>query len=204
MKDLSVIVPVHNTEKWLPDLLKSLKEQETTYDVQYIFIFDSCDDNSKWIVEQSNISDILFSCEYGSCGLARNKGLELAQGKYIWFMDSDDYLTSNTAIQEAMDFIIEKNEKIVKIPFESDKFNNSCYAMVWQYVFEREFIGNTRFRAEQPAEDNDFMDKIFKKINPTKIETYYYPLYFYRYLREGSNMFRVKNGEDINKENKDD
>lgn len=204
MKDLSVIVPAHNTENFIQDLIESLEAQETTYDVEYIFILDSCTDGTKDIIDKSGIADVTYSCEYHSCGLARNKGLELSQGKYIWFMDSDDYLTSNTAIQEAMDFITEKNEKMIKIPFESDKFNNSCYAMVWQYLFERDFIGDTRFRAEQPAEDNDFMDKIFLKINPTKIETYYYPLYFYRYLREGSNMFRFKNGEDINKEDKND
>ena len=198
MVDVSIIIPCHNTEKYIPDLLKSLKEQKTEYEIEYIFIFDNCTDDTKYLVEQSGIANILYSCECGSCGLSRNKGLEYATGKYIWFMDSDDYLTTDTAIQEAIDFIKEVDKPIVKIPFESDKFNSPCYAMVWQYVFERELIKDLRFRKEQPAEDNDFMDKVFFRYPSREIETYYFPLYFYRYMREGSNMFRYANGEDLN------
>lgn len=195
MKDLSIICPVHNTEKWLPDLLKSLKEQKTDYEVEYIFVLDNCTDNSKGVIKQSGLCDTLVECAVNSCGLARNRGLDLASGNYIWFLDSDDYLTTDTAIQEAMDFV--QGKKIVKIPFESDNFNSPCYAMVWQYVFDRKFIGTQRFREEQPAEDNAFMDEIFKRINPVTIETYDFPLYFYRYLREGSNMERHLKGEKI-------
>ena len=195
MKDLSIICPVHNTEKWLPELLKSIKEQKTDYDYECIFVLDSCTDNSQRIIEESGICDTLVNCSVHSCGLARNRGMEFANGRYIWFLDSDDYLISDTAIQEAMDFV--QGKRIVKIPFESDNFNSSCYAMVWQYIFSRELIGNQKFREEQPAEDNAFMDEMFGKVNPMSIETYDFPLYFYRYLREGSNMERHLKGEKI-------
>ena len=195
MTTLSIIVPVHNTEKWLPELLKSIKEQKTDYEFECIFIFDNCTDDSKAIVEQSGLCDINITCAVNSCGLARNRGLDMASGRYIWFLDSDDYLTTDTAIQEALDFV--QGKRIVKIPFESDNFNSSCYAMVWQYIFERELIGKQRFRKEQPAEDNAFMDELFKRVRPETIETYDFPLYFYRYLREGSNMERVSRGEKI-------
>ena len=195
MSDLSIIVPVHNTEKWLPELLKSIKEQKTDYEYECIFVLDSCTDNSQRIIEESGICDTLVNCSVHSCGIARNRGMEFATGRYVWFLDSDDYLLTDTAIQEAMDFV--QGKRIVKIPFESDNFNSSCYAMVWQYIFERDLIGKQRFREEQPAEDNAFMDEMFGKVNPMSIETYDFPLYFYRYLREGSNMERHLKGEKI-------
>jgi glycosyltransferase involved in cell wall biosynthesis len=193
--DLSIIIPVYNTEKWLPEMLGSLKAQKHDYKVEIIFVLDSCTDNSKKTIEESGIADVIYECEVHSCGLARNKGLEFATGDYIWFLDSDDYLTESTAIQEALDFV--QGKQIVRIPFESDKFNSPCYAMVWQYVFSKELIKGMKFREIQPAEDNDFMDRVFKRINPMRVEVYDFPLYFYRYLREGSNMERHKRGEKI-------
>ena len=195
MTTLSIIVPVHNTEKWLPELLKSIKEQKTDYEYECIFVLDSCTDNSQRIIEESGICDTLVNCSVHSCGLARNRGMEFATGRYVWFLDSDDYLLTDTAIQEALDFV--QGKRIVKIPFESDNFNSSCYAMVWQYVFDRDLIKDMKFREEQPAEDNDFMDRVFIKVRPETIDTYDFPLYFYRYLREGSNMERYLKGEKI-------
>ena len=195
MVELSLIIPVHNTETWLPELINSLKEQKTDYELEYIFVLDNCTDNSKTIIEESGIANHIYECCVNSCGIARNKGLELATGKYIWFLDSDDYLLCDTAIQEALDFV--QGKKIVRIPFTSDKFNASCYAMVWQYVFDHDLIKDIKFREEQPAEDNDFMDKVFMRVSKMQVEVYDFPLYFYRYLRPGSNMERFSRGESI-------
>lgn len=192
--DLSIIIPVHNTEKWLPYLIESIRCQETEYTYEVIFVLDACDDYSLEIIENSGIADYIYSIDERACGIARNKGLDLAKGEYIWFIDSDDELLTKYAIQKAMDFA--KGKNIVHIPFESDNFHTSCYAMVWQYIFKREFIGDTRFRREQPAEDNDFMDKMLAKLDEP-MDSYDEPLYFYRYLREGSNMYRVMKGEKI-------
>lgn len=192
--DLSIIIPVHNTEKFLPMLIESIRCQETDYEYEVIFVLDACTDGSKEVIENSGIADVIYECDEHACGIARNKGLDFAQGEYIWFIDSDDELLTEYAIQKALDFA--KGKKIVHIPFESDNFHENCYAMVWQYIFSRELIGGTRFRREQPAEDNKFMDDILVKLTEV-MDDYDEPLYFYRYLREGSNMFRHLRGEKI-------
>lgn len=195
--DLSIIIPVHNTEQFLPMLIKSIKAQETDYKYEVIFVLDACTDGSKKVIEKSRIADVIYECNERACGIARNKGMSFAKGDYIWFVDSDDEFLTEYAIQKALDFIKKENVNVVHIPFESDKFNQSCYAMVWQYIFKREFIEDIQFRRKQPGEDNKFMEDVFTKLGGYNIPSYDESLYFYRYLREGSNMFRHFKGEVI-------
>ena len=97
MPKISVIVPVHNTEKFLGKCLNSLVSQ-TTDDIEFILIDDASTDNSLEILSsyQSKYPDkikvISLSKNQGT-SVARNKGLELATGAYIGFVDSDDYIS---------------------------------------------------------------------------------------------------------------
>lgn len=195
--DLSIIIPCHDLEPFIAPMIESLKKQVTDYEYEIIFILDSCTDGTYDIVRMSNIADIIYQCEVHSCGLARNKGIEFARGDYIWFMDGDDFLLSDYAIQMAMDYIITNGYDMIQFPFESDKYKGTHYSMVWQYLFKRETIGDLRFRSLQPAEDNMFMDEIFFKRGGREVPMLNTPLYFYVYLREGSNMYRHLRGEKI-------
>lgn len=200
--DLSVIIPVYQLEKYIAPMLDSLKAQELgNYKVEYIFVLNNCTDRSEAVIQESGIDCTIMNCTEQGCGCARNAGFEVSKGERIWFLDGDDWLLSKTAIKDALDGA--QGKDILRVPFTSNRFNQDYFSMVWQYVFKRELIEDIRFRKIQPSEDDDFMRKVFAKIG-IAVEQYKElpslttPLYFYNYLREGSNMYRYFKGEDIN------
>lgn len=96
---LSVIVPVYNVEKYLCDCLQSLVLQTIPFD-EIILVDDGSTDNGKTICEDychnyKNI--ILVRQENKGLSAARNVGMECAKGKYILFIDSDDFITLDTS-----------------------------------------------------------------------------------------------------------
>lgn len=91
---VSIIVPIYNTEEYLPRCLDSIMNQ-TYRDFELILVNDGSTDNSvevckKYWKENSNV--VLINKENGGLGSARNAGLDRAVGKYIFFVDSDDYI----------------------------------------------------------------------------------------------------------------
>jgi glycosyltransferase involved in cell wall biosynthesis len=106
---LSVIVPVYNVEQFLPKCVESLLDQDLSPEAYEIILVDDgspdqcgeiCD---KYAARYSNIK--VIHRENGGISLARNHGIEAAQGKYIQFVDSDDYLEPNVlkSLVEKMD-----------------------------------------------------------------------------------------------------
>ena len=199
--DLSVIIPVYNLENFITPMLETLKEQELgDYKVEFIFVLNNCSDRSEEIIRDSGLECTILECEPQGCGCARNVGFEHAKGKYIWFMDGDDWLIDNHAIMSALD--LAQGEDIIRVPFSSDSYHYQYFSMVWQYVMRRDFIKEFRFRQMQPGEDDEYMKKVLRKAG---YDTYYYlvmptvdrQLYYYNFLREGSNMWRVYRGERI-------
>ena len=97
--DLSIIVPVYNCEKYIRKCLDSVCTQKVAR-LQVICINDSSQDDSLHILkeyaEKYKFVEI-YSNEY-NVGLAatRNRGIKLAQGKYIMFLDADDYIREDT------------------------------------------------------------------------------------------------------------
>lgn len=92
---ISVIVPVYNAEQFLDKCISSIIDQ-TYNNLEIILINDGSTDNSLDICEKYADSDsriILISKENGGVSSARNKGLEIATGDYIGFIDSDDYIS---------------------------------------------------------------------------------------------------------------
>ena len=101
---ISIIIPMYNTEKYIKQCLESVAAQ-TFKDYEVIVIDDCSTDNSVRIVEslKNDFDDRLqlfkMKKNNGSPGLPRNKGIKLAKGKYIVFLDSDD-LFIDTALEE--------------------------------------------------------------------------------------------------------
>ena len=95
---ISTIIPVYNVEKYLRDCLDSCINQ-TLKDIEIICVDDCSLDNSIKILEEYAAKDprikIIRHSENKRQGAARNKGLEVAVGEYIWFVDSDDYIDIN-------------------------------------------------------------------------------------------------------------
>ena len=201
--DVSIIIPVYNLERFLLPMICSLLAQDFgKYEVEIIFVLNNCTDNSEAVIRMSGIRCKIINCETQGCGPARNAGLEIANGKYIWFMDGDDWLMSDTAVRDVLDKAYEVDADILWIPYASDKFRYYYFSMVWQYLFKREFIGDLRFPDYQPAEDDAFTGALLDKLGygrhePTRLPRMDAPLYYYNYMREGSNMFRVALGEKI-------
>jgi len=91
---VSIIVPVYNAEKYLDRCLNSLINQ-TLKDIEIILVDDSSPDSSPEICDKAKKKDsrikVIHKKNEGA-GIARNEGLKIATGKYIGFIDSDDYI----------------------------------------------------------------------------------------------------------------
>gem|GEM_PF-1833515 len=90
---VSVIVPVYNAEKYLRQCLSSLQEQ-TLKDVEFICVDDGSTDASPLILEEFRGKDGRFRIIHQQnqyAGVARNRGMEKAEGEYLMFLDADDY-----------------------------------------------------------------------------------------------------------------
>ena len=97
MIKVSIIVPVYNTSKYLDKCITSLINQ-TLKDIEIIIVNDgSIDDSQKkielWQKKDKRIK--LYNKENGGQASARNLGLSVANGEYIAFLDSDDYVTND-------------------------------------------------------------------------------------------------------------
>ncbi|MEV0967203.1 glycosyltransferase family 2 protein [Microtetraspora glauca] len=91
--EITVIVPVHDTARWLPDALASLDAQECRDRVEVVIVDDGSADGSGEIAEayaRTRPSVRLVRQENAGLGAARNRGVGLASGRYLAFLDSDD------------------------------------------------------------------------------------------------------------------
>ena len=93
---LSIIIPVYNVEKYVRKTLESIyKSTFPNNEVEVIVVNDGTKDNSMSIVNEfvakyDNLK--IINQENQGLSVARNSGLKAAQGKYVWFVDSDDWI----------------------------------------------------------------------------------------------------------------
>lgn len=96
--DATVIIPCYNVEHYVAECLDSMLNQNTSYNVEIITIDDGSTDNTAEILRQYSTRmtnfRIISQCNKGFSG-ARNTGIREARGKYLIFIDSDDYVTSD-------------------------------------------------------------------------------------------------------------
>lgn len=94
---VSVIVPVFNSEKYLKQCIHSLLRQDLS-EAEFIFVDDGSTDHSVEILEEYREKDkriCVIKQKNENAGTARNRGLSLAKGKYMMFLDSDDFFKPN-------------------------------------------------------------------------------------------------------------
>lgn len=97
MVEISVILPVYNSENYLKECLSSLLNQ-TFGDIEILCIDDGSSDGSLMILEEFKKADdriIVVSQENMGVAKTRNNAMNLIKGNYVYFMDSDDYLDRN-------------------------------------------------------------------------------------------------------------
>lgn len=100
--ELSVIIPIFNTEKHLSDCLNSLRKQTFT-NWEAILVDDGSTDNSKEIIDGFVSIDSRFKTVHLSnhgVSYARNCGIELSRGAFIAFLDSDDIFDENMFLNQ--------------------------------------------------------------------------------------------------------
>ncbi len=101
---VSVVVPVYNTAKYLPEALASVLMQKDFPEIEVICIDDGSTDDSAaildfWAKRDSRLR-VVHQTNQGP-GVARNAGLDVAEGEYIFFLDPDDRLFSGAALRLA-------------------------------------------------------------------------------------------------------
>ncbi len=94
---ISIIIPVYNVEQYLHRCVDSVLNQ-TYKNLEIILVNDGSPDNCPFICDEYAKKDkriIVVHKENGGLSSARNAGLEIVQGEYISFIDSDDWIHEN-------------------------------------------------------------------------------------------------------------
>ena len=149
MCKVSVIIPVYNVEQYLPACLDSVLIQ-TLQEIEVICIDDASPDRCPEIldayVEKDHRLSVIHLSENRQQGYGRNRGLEQAKGKYVYFLDSDDMITP-TAMEEL--YQLAEKDRLDGIFFDSQVLfesaelerKNAGYAAYRQGSYEERVYG---------------------------------------------------------------
>lgn len=203
---ISVIVPIYNVEKYLSKCINSILEQ-TYKNLEIILIDDGSDDSSPQICDKYSKKDKRIKVihkENKGVSSSRNKGLELSTGKYIVFVDSDDYIDKQM-IEKLYNNLIENKADISvcnhyynyqKDTFELKKFlhqkltidNNDKFYNIyndyslstiipWGKIYKKEIFANIRYPIGKIHEDEAIILDILTKAS--RVSYFDEPLYYY-------------------------
>ncbi len=158
---LSIILPVYNVEKFIPDCLQSLQAQDLLKEeYEIICVDDGSPDNSAQVIEeyQNKYPNIrLIRQKNGGVCAARNNGFQAAQGEYIWFIDPDDYIQAN-CLGSMLDKLYEIKADFLVFEYDEVQENSvfdktlqsdiviqlqkgySSKGSAWQYVCRRAYL----------------------------------------------------------------
>ena len=205
-KDLiSIVVPIYNVEKYLKTCIDSIINQTYT-NLEIILVDDGSLDNCGKICDEYKITDKRIKVVHkknGGLSDARNAGIDVSTGKYIAFIDSDDYVAENY-IEILYNLCIENNvllsecnykrvQSSDKIETKQDKetciytgkemskrlYTEDCIRtiVVWNKLYKSELFNELRFPKGKINEDEFTIYKIFYNIDKvaiTKEKLYYY------------------------------
>ena len=209
---LSIVIPHYNLPK---EMLKRCIESITAQgmqegDYEVIIIDDGSKEPPLWIEDEYKTCNIrLINNAHGGPGAARNKGIEAAQGKYIQFIDADDYLITNGQMLQCLAMLQEERPQILRFGYivKTDeaplkpktgkvKFGNTISGAMhmrdknlsgspWTYFFQKSLAieNGIEFSTDIFHEDEEFNTKLHYHAQ-TLIES---DARFYCYrIREGS------------------
>lgn len=196
----SIIIPAHNSEQYIRKALDSVKSQSFK-DYELIVVCDSCTDNT-WEVAKC-YTDKVLKVNYGQDGQTRNAGIDIAQGEWLLFMDDDDWWLHEFVLEQLDRKLKELHHPDVlcfSFIFKGWKYADprsnqygTRWTAVWNKCWRREFVGNSRFSNVPHWSDVDF-DRAVMRRNP-RVFDWDMPMYYYNYLREGSQCDLVKRGK---------
>ena len=123
MVKVSVIIPVFNVEKYLHQCIDSILNQ-TLKDIEIICVDDGSTDNSLSILKEYEQTDIrlkVIEQQNQGAGIARNKGMKIAKGKYLSILDADDFFEADM-LEKAYNQCEQYNADFCV--YRSDQFDN--------------------------------------------------------------------------------
>ena len=126
---ISVIIPVYNTGKFLEKCLESVIKQSLK-EIEIICVNDGSTDNSLEILQDFAKKDkriVVVNQKNRGASPTRNKGLKATKGKYIYFIDSDDYLEERTMLEEIYNKCEENDLDMVVFDYYNDFGNRKEY-----------------------------------------------------------------------------
>ncbi len=130
---ISIIIPVYNTDQFLPECLQSIISQDLT-DIEIILVDDGSTDTCPEIIrsytEQYRNIIALHQKNQGQ-GVARNLGLSVANGEYVTFVDSDD-VVPGTAYTEMYSLAVENHsDMVVGIQQSFNEKRSNTFILTW-------------------------------------------------------------------------
>lgn len=140
---ISIVVPIYNVEKYLKRCLDSLVNQ-TYKNIEIILVNDGSTDNSLEICKEYSKNDSrikIVSKKNEGLGMARNTGIDNADGEYICFFDSDDFVEID-AIEKMHNVIIKEQPQIVCFGFKKLDKNGDIINTYIQDANKMNFYGD--------------------------------------------------------------
>lgn len=214
MLDLvSVIVPVYKVEKYLSRCIESILNQ-TYKNIEIILINDGSPDKCPEICDEyakiDNRVIVIHQANRGPSS-ARNKGLDIAKGKYIMFIDSDDFISKITIEEMLINLIdskaditmcsylkfynrneitnfnqIKKNEFLNREKILEWLLDEHEICVPWGKLYKSNLFFDLRFQIDKYNEDMFIIYKIFHKAK----KIVYDKRQFYYYSQEGTSLTR--------------
>lgn len=221
--EISIIVPVYNLEDYLPKCVDSILAQTFT-NFELVLVNDGSPDSSGEICDEYASLDNRIKVIHkknGGVASARNAGLEVAKGKYIGFVDNDDYINEymfeilyNHAIKHSSDIVIcdylhvSENNPDHTREFDSGiriqhfnniealnqlyTTNNITFVVPWNKLYKRDLFKDVEYKFGSINDDETVAHELLYNSKQT---TYIQAGLYYYVRREGSQMnsnFHIK------------
>ena len=218
MAEISIIVPVYNKIRYLSAMLDSVLEQ-TFSDYEVVLIDDGSNDGSEKIADEYALRDSRVQVKHiknGGVSHARNVGMDMANGEYITFIDSDDTIADSyldnlykCMVENDVDLVVSgviKTDKLgntlneVYAPYEGKRTieeiideladvqqKTGIYGTCVAKVFRRKLVEDLRFDEKLDlAEDFDFYIRLYDRIDSIYFDQHC--LYYYLQSAENSSV----------------
>lgn len=217
MPKISVIIPVFNVEEYLSNCLDSILNQSFK-DIEIICVNDGSSDNSLQILNQYAANDsrvIVVNKDNEGSGVARNVGLSIAKGEYVFFVDGDDWLEKNIfepmlekAVSDKTDILIfgglsyygetgkcggyscdKLPKKYLNRVFSANDVKKDIFkfpSTAWTKLYRREFLTDNYIKFQNIKAGQDQLPFFHSMITAERISVLPLNLYCYRKNRKGA------------------
>lgn len=181
---ISVIIPVYNGENYMERCLSSITKQSFS-DMEIILVDDGSKDHSAQKIHtffhnlERPVKYRLISQENQGQGAARTRGLQNSEGKYVVFVDQDDYLVEDfleklytAAERDSADAVVsgysrvsEQGRIIKKVPLKNAEWSKYCNITPWGKIYRRDYLERNQisFLPVALGEDVYFTIQVYTK-----------------------------------------